>query len=48
MLEKVLYFLRNQVNQYLKLKTGSEDKLVLTRILDKAAGHRSGHDAGQH
>lgn len=35
MLEKVLFFLRNQVNRYLKLKTGSEDKLILSRILDK-------------
>lgn len=35
MIEQTLYFLKNQINHYLKLRTGSDDKIELIPIFDK-------------
>jgi hypothetical protein len=35
MIEQSLFFLKNQINNYLKLRTGSEDKIQLVPIFDK-------------
>lgn len=35
MLDKVLTFLRDELNSYLKVKTGEEDKLVIANVVDK-------------
>lgn len=35
MIEKVMLFIKNQVNYYLNLRTGSDDKLELSPITDK-------------
>ena len=35
MIEQTLYFLKNQINYYLKLRTGSDDKIELIPIFDK-------------
>ena len=36
MIEQSLFFLKNQVNNYLKLRTGLEDKIELAPIFDKS------------
>ncbi|HEU4717589.1 MAG TPA: DUF4255 domain-containing protein [Bacteroidia bacterium] len=36
MVDKALYFLRQELNSYLKLKTGDDNKVTLTAIVDQS------------